>query len=75
MHLTQKLGEIAAAAEKMRDCGDNSAIGEGEPVQDIGKSTWVEDTSELFKCYIFLPKAFCGSRLSFGWIWNLDVQW
>ena len=58
MHLTQKLGEIAAAAEKMRDCGDNSAIG-ASPPQDFGQSIsslGFEDgiLTTQDKCYIFL---------------------
>ena len=58
MHLTQKLGEIAAAAEKIRDCGDNSAIG-ASPPQDFGQSIsslGFEDgiLSTQDKCYIFL---------------------
>ena len=48
MHLTQKLGEIAAAAEKMRDCGDNSAIGANQLETLAKASAHLFEASVLF---------------------------
>ena len=51
MHLTQKLGEIAAAAEKMPECGDNSAIGDfDQRISSLGLGTvlYEVDTSATY---------------------------
>ena len=67
MHLTQKLGEIAAAAEKMRDCGDNSAIGANQ-LETLAKAS-----AHLFEASVL----FCSRQViyiltkCFLWVWTL----
>ena len=58
MHLTQKLGEIAAAAEKMPECGDISAIGDfDQSISSLGRGLYLIK-SQLFSSSLDLEFEF-----------------